>query len=38
MVSRRTLLASAGAGVVGGTLAAGPAQADATITINPGAD
>jgi O-Glycosyl hydrolase family 30 len=38
MVSRRTLLASAGAGVVGGALAARPAQADATITINPGAD
>ena len=38
MVSRRTLLATAGAGAVGGALVAGPAHADATITINPGAD
>jgi hypothetical protein len=38
MVSRRTLLATAGAGVVGGALVASPAGADATITINPGAD
>jgi hypothetical protein len=38
MVSRRTLLASAGAGVVGSALVTGPARADATITINPRAD
>ncbi|MDQ7909731.1 hypothetical protein RB614_34940 [Phytohabitans sp. ZYX-F-186] len=38
MVSRRTLLASAGAGVVGSALVAGPARADATVTISPNAD
>ncbi|MEH1124320.1 glycoside hydrolase [Micromonospora sp. CPCC 206061] len=38
MVTRRTLLAAAGAGAAGGALAGGTARADATITIDPGAD
>ncbi|MFD9000562.1 beta-1,6-galactanase [Streptomyces sp. NPDC059582] len=35
MIRRRTLLAAAGAGVLGGTLTTGTAHADATITVNP---
>ncbi|WP_117210824.1 beta-1,6-galactanase [Allorhizocola rhizosphaerae] len=38
MVTRRTVLAAAGAGAVGSALADGAARADATIAINPGAD
>jgi galactan endo-1,6-beta-galactosidase len=38
MVTRRTLLAAAGAGVTAGALAGTSARADATIPINPGAD
>ncbi|MGW1723138.1 beta-1,6-galactanase [Streptomyces sp. NPDC002306] len=35
MIRRRTLLAAAGAGVLGGALATGTARADATIAVNP---
>jgi hypothetical protein len=38
MVTRRSLLAAAGAGVAGGALLGRPATADATIAVNPGAD
>ncbi|MCW6010510.1 hypothetical protein K1W54_39075 [Micromonospora sp. CPCC 205371] len=38
MVTRRTLLAAAGAGAAGSALASGTARADATIAINPAAD
>ena len=41
MTTRRTVLAAAGAtglAVAGGALSGGPAWADATITVNPGAD
>lgn len=38
MVTRRTVLAAAGAGVAGSALVGGVARADATIAINPGAD
>jgi O-glycosyl hydrolase len=38
MVTRRSLLAAAGAGAAGGVLLGRPATADATIAINPGAD
>ncbi|MGW1910668.1 beta-1,6-galactanase [Streptomyces sp. NPDC002076] len=35
MIRRRTLLAAAGSGILGGALATGTARADATISINP---
>ncbi|MBM2620269.1 hypothetical protein JIG36_32620 [Actinoplanes sp. LDG1-06] len=38
MVTRRTVLGAAGAGVLGGALSAGTARADATITVDPAAD
>ncbi|MES9519897.1 glycoside hydrolase [Streptomyces capoamus] len=37
MIRRRTLLAAAGGGLLGGALATGTARADATITIDPSA-
>ncbi|KOV94309.1 glycoside hydrolase [Streptomyces sp. NRRL B-3648] len=37
MIRRRTLLAAAGGGLLGGTLATGTARADATIAVNPSA-